>query len=406
MSAELKSLEKNLSEKQQQINCLFKITQAINLNDSADTLFSMYSDYLRDGMGIEKMVFFTQEENEWAVASEINFEYHPNGKMDKVLSQYKDVTELNSSQNTIVAAFDYIVPVLHKDLAIAYVLLKDSKTTQDRLNFITTITNIIAVAIENKRLFKRQIDQERYRKEVELASEVQKMLIPGKFPRRKYLELSSIYKPHLNIGGDYYDFIEIDENSFIFCIADISGKGVAAALLMANFQATLRNAIMHNTDLVKLVQYLNKMLVQLTNSDKIITLFVAEFNTCTRTLSYVNAGHAPPFLVTKNTMHRLDSGCTLLGAFDDLPQIQLGQLTLESDTLIMAYTDGLTDLINDEGVYFDDKLLSDFLQHNAQHTADLINKKLLESMETFKGEQDYPDDIAILTCKLHLSLTE
>src|SRR5690606_13130150 len=170
--------------------------------------------------------------------------------------QYKDVTPLYSAQNHIIAAFDFIVPVLHKDLAIAYVLLKDSRTTQDRLNFITTITNIIAVAIENKRLFKRQIDQERYRKEVELASEVQKMLIPGKFPRRKNVELASIYRPHLNIGGDYYDFIETDENSFIFCIADISGKGVAAALLMANFQATLRNALLHDLDLVKLVKYL------------------------------------------------------------------------------------------------------------------------------------------------------
>lgn len=406
MSAELKSLEKNLSEKQQQINCLFNITQAINLNDSADTLFTMYSDYLRDGMGIEKMVFFTREEEEWVIASEINFGNRSMNKMDEILNEYKDVTKLKSSKNHTIAAFDYIVPVLHKDLAIAYVLLKDSNTTQDRLNFITTITNIIAVAIENKRLFKRQIDQERYRKEVELASEVQKMLIPGKFPRRKYLELSSIYKPHLNIGGDYYDFFEINENSFIFCIADISGKGVAAALLMANFQATLRNAIMHNTDLVKLVRFLNKMLVQLTNSDKIITLFVAEFNTNTRTLSFVNAGHSPPFLVTERAMHRLDTGCTLLGAFDDLPKIQLGQLTLESDTLIMAYTDGLTDLRNDEGVYFDDKLISDFLLDNAKSTADQINKKLLEAMDSFKGEQDYPDDIAILTCKLHLSLAE
>lgn len=406
MSAELKSLEKNLSEKQQQINCLFQITQSINQNDSADSLFSMYSDYLRDGMGIEKMVFFTQQDNDWAVASAINYSYPSNGKLDGVLSQYKDVTPLDSYQNGVIAAFDYIVPVLHKDLAIAYVLLKDSSTSQDRLNFITTITNIIAVAIENKRLFKRQIEQERYRKEVELASEVQKMLIPGKFPRRKYLELSSIYKPHLNIGGDYYDFIEIDENSFIFCIADISGKGVAAALLMANFQATLRNAIMHNTDLVKLVHYLNRMLVQLTNSDKIITLFVAEFNTHTRTLSYVNAGHAPPFLVNNGNMCRLDSGCTLLGAFDELPEIQMGQLKLESDTLIMAYTDGLTDLVNDEGIYFDDKLITEFLTENAQCTADKINKKLLESMETFKGEQDYPDDIAILTCKLHLSSPE
>lgn len=405
MSADLKILEKNLSEKQQQINCLFQITQSINQNDSADSLFSMYSDYLRDGMGIEKMVFFTQENNEWEIASEINFDYQSNGKLDGILGQFKDVTYLNSSQNHIIAAFDYIVPVLHKDQAIAYVLLKDSRTTQDRLNFITTITNIIAVAIENKRLFKRQIDQERYRKEVELASEVQKMLIPGKFPRRKYLELSSIYKPHLNIGGDYYDFIEKDENCFIFCIADISGKGVAAALLMANFQATLRNAIMHDSDLVKLVQYLNKMLVQLTNSDKIITLFVAEFNAITRQLSYVNAGHTPPFLVTGDKMHRLSEGCTLLGAFDHLPVIQLGQLTLDSDTLIMAYTDGLTDLVNDEGVYFDDKLITEFLKENAKCTADQINKKLLEAMETFKGEQDYPDDIAILTCKLHLSST-
>ena len=128
----------------------------------------------------------------------------------------------------------------HKKNPIAFALVGGVRADSDeytRIQFITTFTNIIAVAIENKRLFKKQIEQERYARDMELASSVQKMLIPDHLPKSKFFEMATVYKPHFTVGGDYFDFIQYDERRLTFCIADISGKGVSAAILMANFQA-------------------------------------------------------------------------------------------------------------------------------------------------------------------------
>lgn len=401
MSFSAPTLQEKLEEKQQQIACLLRITQAINLNESAEELFRMYEEFLGHHMHIERMAFYVEQEGQWQPVCSIPADDLQPCIEGEEMESFTQVTNLADHPPCPLSGYDYVVPVRHKDMSIAYALVSDSRSTQDRKNFITTISNIIAVAIENKRLFKRQIEQERYRKEVELASEVQKMLIPGKLPRNRHFELASIYRPQLNIGGDYYDYIELTEDRYLFCIADISGKGVGAALLMANFQATLRNALMHYDDLERLVRFLNHSLVSLTNSERIITLFLADYNASQGTLEYINAGHSPPFLIMDGEICRLIEGCTLLGAVDELPDISKTTIRLRGEALLMTYTDGLTDLRNDEGVYFDDYRISDFISRYAGLGVDAFNRHLLEELDAFKGEQDYPDDIAILTCKMY-----
>jgi len=396
----IQDLQNRLKEKERQMEMLLHITQAINTNEPADKLFRMYNDYMEEGLEIERMMFFVQHEGEWVNVSASG------GIGDRILTishelveRYEEMTDIESSSEDIFQGYDFIVPVWHKDQPIAMAVIKDPLKNQYRKDFIMTITNIIGVAIENKRLFKRQFEQERYRKEIELASEVQKMLIPGQLPRRPNLEVASIYKPQLNVGGDYYDFLELANGNYIFCIADISGKGVGAALLMANFQASLHYALENYNGLIPLIQYLNRLLVKITQSERIITLFIGEYNVNSGVLSFINAGHTAPFLVMKKQVYHLKKGCTLLGAFDEIPSIEIGEITLDSTALILAYTDGLTDLVNDAGIYFDEHIISDFLMRNFNFQVDVINKNLLAEMDTFKGEQDYPDDIAILTCK-------
>ena len=396
----VEELHTRLKEKERQMQVLFQITQAINTNEPADKLFRMYNEYMEEGMDIERMMFFVQHEGQWVNVSESG------GLGDRILTiddqiveYYTEMTEIGEDAEPILQGYDFIVPVWHKDQPIAFAVIKDLDKSKNRRNFIMTITNIIGVAIENKRLFKRQVEQERYRKEVELASEVQKMLIPTHMPRSPKLEVASIYKPQLNVGGDYYDFIELQNGNYIFCIADISGKGVGAALLMANFQATLHNALESYENLNSLIRYLNKLLVKITQSERIITLFIAEYDQETGTLHYINAGHTSPFLLMGGSVRKLHEGCTLLGAFDEIHDIEVGHVTLTETALIMAYTDGLTDLINDDGDYFDESFIKDFLLRNVTFSVDMLNRNLLQEMDAFKGEQDYPDDIAILTCK-------
>jgi sigma-B regulation protein RsbU (phosphoserine phosphatase) len=183
------------------------------------------------------------------------------------------------------------------------------------------------------------------------------MLIPEALPQGSKYELDAIYKPHLNIGGDYFDVVKYDENRIVLCMADISGKGIAAALLMANFQANLQSLILQFRDLQAFLIAINQAVFRITKGEKFITLFIGELNLKTKKLSYINAGHYPPFLKNQNKTTRLDQGCTVIGAFENIQNIEMGECSLHGEGLILTFTDGLTDLKNAKGDFFEEKLI-------------------------------------------------
>jgi sigma-B regulation protein RsbU (phosphoserine phosphatase) len=235
---------------------------------------------------------------------------------------------------------------------------------------------------------------------MELAGEMQKMLIPNTLPHKDCYELASIYKPHLGVGGDYFDFIEFENGKIVFCVGDISGKGIAAALLMANFQANFHTLINKRTSLDEFIRDLNTSVNLITQGERFITFFIAEYDINSRTLSYVNAGHNPPVLVNKDVVYPLDKGCTILGSFEELPTVEVGSLEIDGEAVVLSFTDGLTDLKDDNGDYFSEQMLYDFTAKHYRSTAKEFNAKLMEHIEVFKGDQAYPDDFTVLTCKL------
>lgn len=400
---QLEKLERELNLKQLQIKSLLAITQAINDNVSASGLFNMYKSFISWEMGIHTMALFVRVGHEWNCVAESNAdELLMDDKAENLLLKYNRLHTIKDSDPEILQSFDIIIPVYHKETPIAYALIGGIKEQDDiynKIQFITTITNIIAVAIENKRLFKQQVEQEALKREMELASTVQQMLIPDELPQGDGYELASIYMPHFNVGGDYFDLIPYDSQRFAFCIADISGKGVAAALLMANFQANLRSLIYQYRDLETFVLALNESVYRITKSDKFITLFVGEMNLHTRELMYINAGHFPPFLVNDGKIKRLEKGSTIIGAFEQLPDIEMGYEQLSREGLLMTFTDGLPDLRSPEGTYFDEQMIEQFIVRHSHLSAREFNNALLAKLEKFKGPQGYPDDIAVLTCR-------
>lgn len=400
----LEKLEKELNLKQLQIRSLLTITQAINDNVSQDGLFNMYKSFLSWEMGIERMALFILSEDGWMCTSRINYSKEKPEELIPLIQQHKRLYTIKQDDPALLCEFDIIIPVFHKELSIAYALIggiKDKDDLFNKIQFITTITNIIAVAIENKRLFKRQLEQEKYRTELLLAQDVQSMLIPDHLPHTKTYAISKIYKPHYNIGGDYIDYIKYDEDRFAICIADISGKGVAAALLMANFQAMVQSLIFQYKDLETFIFALNQAVFRITKADKFITFFVAEFNLRTKKLHYVNAGHFPPILYKQDgSISRLKAGCSVIGAFEKLPEIKAGEEDLEQPCIVLSFTDGLGELQNESGEYYEEQNLIPFIKENSSTLPDDFNSKLLEQIEIFRGKEEYNDDIAVITCKV------
>ena len=400
----IEKLQQELSLKQLQINSPLTITQAINDNVAAPELYSMYKSFIGWEMGIKRMALFFKQDEEWQIATHLQADHLMHREdLGSVLKRFTKTQRITETDPEVLQGFDLVIPVYHKKIPISFALVGGIRADADeynRIQFITTFTNIIAVAIENKRLFKKQIEQERYARDMELASSVQKMLIPDHLPKSQFFEIATVYKPHFTVGGDYFDFIQYDERRLTFCIADISGKGVSAAILMANFQAILQSLIYQYRDLETFVFALNEAVFRITRSDRFITLFIGELNLKNNTLQYINAGHFPPFLIQNGKVTRLESGCTIIGAFETLPEIHMGEVKLTHPGTLFACTDGLTDVVNELEQYFDDTQLSTILDGaDTISSAEILNDIIMQEVDKFRGTRSYPDDIAMLTCK-------
>ncbi|MFZ4545368.1 MAG: PP2C family protein-serine/threonine phosphatase [Saprospiraceae bacterium] len=402
----LEEYERELHLKQLQINNLLSITQAINSNHSAVEIYTMYSNFLGFVMSIKKMALYFAEDGKWDCVCSIGLSPQLQAyDATPLLKDYRRLSSILDKEDPLLSQFDNIIPVFHKETPIAHVLLGGFSDFDDRYNkiqFITALTNVIAVAMENKRLFKRQIEQEALRQEMKLASEMQMTLVPTVMPQGDKYELDSVYIPHLSVGGDVYDFIQFDKkNRLICCIADISGKGLAAALLMANFQANLRSIIRRRDSPETFIKLLNKAIFRITKGERFITFFIAEFDQNSRVLRYINAGHTPPYLYMNGQLQTLNLGCTFLGWLDNLPgDINIGEIQIPGDALLVCFTDGVTDVINANGVHFGDDGLAEFISQTGICGAAEFNAKLLSQLDQYKGTENYSDDFTLVTLRM------
>ncbi|GIV27369.1 MAG: hypothetical protein KatS3mg027_1183 [Bacteroidia bacterium] len=263
------------------------------------------------------------------------------------------------------------------------------------LPFVQTLTNIIAVAIENKKLYRNAIQQAEIKKEVELARQVQSMLLPQHLPYSKNIKVVADYVPFSLIGGDYYDFIKLNNHEYIFCIADVSGKGISAALLMSNIQAALHTALEFTHNLKDIVIQINKRVIENAKGEKFVSLFIGKINLQSRQLTYINAGHNPPILWIDNQLLYLDKGTCLLGFLDQLPYIDVSILEYKKELYLFTYTDGLTDFLDLFNIQLKD--ITEFISKYQHKSIIDAKKNLLNWIKELQNHQyTLKDDLAIL----------
>ena len=406
----LSKLEPLLALKQQQINSLLEITEAVNNNWPINALIRVFESILIAQLGIQKiaLIIKTEDTGKWTCISYTggNTSFDKTN-FDAFVQPFLELTTVSNVNSYDLPEFEFVIPVAHKKNTIGLAFVGDFRkgeeldTKEEKLKFTQTITNIILVANENKRLFKGQMDKAILEKELRLAADMQNMLVPSTMLNDAAIETAAFYKPHKDIGGDYYDFIRLSDDEVVFCISDISGKGVPAALLMANFQANLRAIVARNYALDTVVDLLNRKVGEITKGEKFITLFIAKYNFRTRVLQFVNAGHNPSILSSKMGVQLLDKGCTILGMFDVLPFINIGEVIVEPGALLINYTDGLTEAANDAGDLFDIEGLLGFIESNHQAPLIQFNTQLVEHINIYKGSDDFDDDLTLLSIRFH-----
>jgi len=402
-------LRKQFEIKELELNALLEITQAINSNLPEESLYKIYNFTLRSNLNITKLALFVLDDD-WSCKVNYGTKHHYGRvKLLPELKTIQDITHLRDLADCEFTEFDIVIPVTHKTTTLALVFVggleKDDVRyeSEDGIRFIQALSNIIIVAIENKKLARQQLEQEAFRKELEIASDVQQFLFPETLPNTDRLKLEASYLPHDRVGGDYYDYIPINKNQFLICVADVSGKGIPAALMMSNFQASLRTLVRLTPNLTDIIEALNFQVLENTKGEKFITFFAAIYDIHLRTMIYVNAGHNPPLLWDKkHGIRMLEDGATVLGAMHPLPFLNEGFVTDLEDFLIFCYTDGLTETVNEAGDQFGVDKLVEYFNKPDTYTKDLstIHQDLIVALDTFKGKNGYNDDITMLSCRV------
>jgi sigma-B regulation protein RsbU (phosphoserine phosphatase) len=394
-----------LLKRQTELNALLEITQAINKDTATSTLLQMLQVILKSYLQVGKLRFLIEKDGHYALLSKYGGDIEPIVILHTSclkLSKFKWPTPLANHEDAVLCKYDYFIPIYHKKKALAYALIGDfnpsSELLNNDLNFIQTVINVIVVALENKKLFKERLQSERFQREMELAVEVQNMLIPLKAYKDTGVEVSARYIPHQNIGGDYFDFIRLNDHEFLWCIADVSGKGISAALLMANFQASLHAWSAVEDDLANIVERLNKIVITNTKGERFITLFLAKYNEHTRKLCYINAGHNATVLFSQDDAITLKLGTTMLGVFDELPFLNQGEVDIEPGSLIVNYTDGLMDHEHSNKNWGEESLI-EFIKKQGHLPPNDFNELLMNHINlVIKGKPI--DDVTLLTLRV------
>jgi sigma-B regulation protein RsbU (phosphoserine phosphatase) len=392
-------IERQLHLREMELNSLLEITQAINANIPEESLYKIYHFTTIASLHVKKLALYVWEEKWNCKVNYGSSREYRNQPLDEKVVEVNKISR-HSGEYPDFREFDVIIPIVHKNIPLAFVFLSGDELEEiSDTSFIQTFTSILIVAIENKKLARKQLQQEVLRKELEIARDVQTMLFPKSLPNTETIRINATYLPHSSVGGDYYDYIPLDNDRFLVCIADVSGKGVSAALLMSNFQASLRTLTRKTSDLKEMIKELNGLIRNNARGDRFITFFLASFDPEKNELHYINAGHNPPVLLNeKGETKILDKGTIVLGAFENLPFIEEEILKIEKPSLLFAYTDGLPETSNEKDEEYGLQNLEIFLKKNWKSPLEELHVLLQKELTEYKGIKSFPDDITYVSC--------
>jgi phosphoserine phosphatase RsbU/P len=273
---------------------------------------------------------------------------------------------------------------------------------RDQLGVLGESFNLMTGSISG--LIEEQKKRQRLENEISIAREVQDQLFPRKLPVVPGVEMDAICKAARSVSGDYYDFIQLSPTHLAIAIADISGKGISAALLMASLQAALRSQVLvagsEAMSTAELVGRLNKHLVRNTGDDRFATFFIAVYDSATRKLRYTNAGHLPSFLISRDSALHLDVGGMVLGVVEDYPYEE-GSILVPPEALFVAYSDGLVEPENVYGEEFGIRRLRQAAVHVQGARPRVVAESLMTAAEEWAGTPEQADDMTVIVARLH-----
>ncbi|MCK4427325.1 MAG: SpoIIE family protein phosphatase, partial [candidate division Zixibacteria bacterium] len=317
------------------------------------------------------------------------------------------VTEKKSSLFSLLSRLGVflVVPMISQDELAGFVGLS-RKTTRFRYSYeditlLGVLANQMIIAMNNVRLYQESLEKQRLEEELALGRQIQVGLLPKVCPKGELFEFSAFIQPARQVGGDYYDFLEIEEGRVGIAIADATGKGIPAAMLISLVHASLRAEVKNRLCPSRVIANINQLIFSSTSSEKFATMFYGELDPKGRKLIYCNAGHNYPVVIHQDgRVEFLDTGGLILGAFQEAIY-ERGEVLFEKNDTVFFYSDGLTENFNDKDEEFGEKRLIDLLLGNRSLDPERLKEKVIEEAINFTGGVPLYDDFTIVVLKIY-----
>jgi sigma-B regulation protein RsbU (phosphoserine phosphatase) len=311
----------------------------------------------------------------------------------------------------VFARFDarLVVPLVTAGRVLGFLLLGEKRSeepySREDKELLLSVAGQMAIALDYAQLIGHAAEQAALRREMQIAHEVQQRLFPHERPPLGSLRYAGICRAARGVGGDYYDFLPLASGRLGIALADIAGKGLPAALLMASLQALTRShAPTHVSALREMASELNRHLVESSDGARFATLFFGVYDDEARRLRYVNAGHLPPIVLRREcdgdvSLHRLETGGMVLGLFPD-QVYEEGTARLCPGDRLLIFSDGVTEAAAPSGEMFGEERLLKSVQEHAAEDIELLPERLLEAVDRFVGASPQQDDITVIAAEV------
>jgi phosphoserine phosphatase RsbU/P len=423
MVEELKQANRDLDGRIQQLNTLFDLSQEFNATVDRKHLVKLLSFALMGQMLVGKYLLLLRRTTIpgetgngppfRVVASKGVGGGEPEADLMQRLSDQKELVVLDGEQTNGAAVWEglrrrglsVILPLTQHGETCGILCLGPKMTGQPYgpadIEFLYSLGNLAFVSIQNSYLVEEQIEKERLEEEMRLARGIQERLLPQELPSFSTVDVATLAFPSRMVGGDYFDVVKLERERLLLAIADVTGKGVPASLLMANLQACLHVLLPMDISLEEAVSHINRVICDNTNSDKFITFFCGIYHPDARRFEYVNAGHNPPMLVrAAGEVELLEVGGLLLGVMKGLPY-QRGSVTLEQGDVLALFTDGVTEAMSaDSEEYGENRLQSTLLAHRGKSSRDIADA-VYSDIQHFTGSPAMlSDDLTMVVMKV------
>ena len=406
---ELKAVNRKLDSRVQRLSSLFELSKEFGLFLEPSKVirllvFSLLGQFLLKKFAL---VRFENEETEILDSKFDNEEllslikkYELRDIKESIINDQiqKDFTELT------LLGVELVVPMQLQGKTRGLILLGErpikKEYSESDLEFIYSIGNLAIISLENTRLFYEALEKQKMEEDLLIARDIQRNLLPNTLPDYDSYDIAALNVSSKQVGGDYYDIIPIEDDKFYIAIADVSGKGVPASLMMANIQAFLQVICRQGIRIDEATGMINDLVTANTSEGRFITFFWGYIDTKKNTLTYVNAGHNPPYVIRDGKILKLDKGGIILGVMNTVVPYIFEEVELKKNDVIILYTDGVSEAMNLKNEEYSEEKLQEVAKSLVNKTADEILNGIKEDVQIFTQGNTQSDDITMIVIKV------